>query len=81
MQARAYEGYFESGNFYTSGKLFRIPERRKVYLTVIDEPVQENTDTAKWLDELERMVIESPSAKLNMADFPRMDFGREPVIL
>ena len=40
MQAQAYEGYFESGKFYTSGKTLRIPERRKVYITILNEPVE-----------------------------------------
>jgi len=39
MQAQAYEGYFESGMFYSAGQPLRIPERRKVYITVIDEPI------------------------------------------
>ncbi|MCL2255160.1 MAG: DUF2281 domain-containing protein, partial [Lachnospiraceae bacterium] len=26
------------GNFFTAGQKFRLPERRKVYITVLDEP-------------------------------------------
>ena len=39
MQAQAYEGYFESGVFYAAGKPLRIPEQRKIYITVLDEPI------------------------------------------
>jgi len=45
MQAQAYEGYFESGKFYTADKPLPIPERRKVYITIFNEPVQ-NTPLA-----------------------------------
>jgi len=82
MQAQAYEGYFESGKFYTAGKPLRIPERRKVYITIFNEPVQ-NTPPApapSWLDELHQLLEESGDEKLNIEDFPRMDFRREPII-
>ena len=82
MQAQAYEGYFESGKFYTAGKPLRIPERRKVYITIFNEPVQNipPATTPSWLDELHQLLGESGDEKLCMEDFPRMDFGREPII-
>ncbi|MCL1820702.1 MAG: DUF2281 domain-containing protein [Oscillospiraceae bacterium] len=40
MQAQAYEGYFEQGNFFTAGKPLQIPEYRKVYITILDEPIE-----------------------------------------
>ena len=81
MQARAYEGYFESGNFYTAGKPLRIPERRKVYITIFNEPAQDIplTTAPDWLGELHQLLEESGDEKLHMEDFPRMDFGREPI--
>ena len=81
MQAQAYEGYFESGMFYSAGQPLRIPERRKVYITVLDEPTQINnpTTTPCWLEEFHRLLEESGDEKLHMEDFPRMDFGREPI--
>ena len=48
MQAQAYEGYFDNGFFYTSGKKIRIPERRRVYVTVLDEPITDNENTEAW---------------------------------
>ena len=38
---QAYEGYFENGQFYTAGEIIRIPERRRVFLTVLEEPANE----------------------------------------
>ena len=82
MQAQAYEGYFESGMFYSAGKPLRIPERRKVYITVLDEPTQVNTPTTapSWLEEFHRLLEASGDEKFCMEDFPRMDFGRDPTI-
>ena len=107
MQAQAYEGYFESGMFYTAGKPLQIPERRKVYITILDEITQvesiqgevaknkrEKNEPGKdepalnnlpnsapeWLKELHHLLEESSDEKLNIEDFPRFDFGREPII-
>ena len=82
MQAQAYEGYFENGNFYVAGRPLRIPERRKVYITIFNEPIQ-NTPLATapdWLGELHQLLEESGDEKLCMEDFPRMDFGRELLV-
>ena len=38
-QIQAYEGYFENGKFYTAGQVIHLPERQRVYITVLDEPV------------------------------------------
>jgi len=46
MQAQAYEGYFEKGTFFTAGKPLRIPEYRKVYITILDE----STETSQISD-------------------------------
>ena len=37
MQIVAYDGYFDNGNFYASGKIIRIPERQRVVITILDE--------------------------------------------
>ena len=81
MQAQAYEGYFESGKFDTSGKQLPIPERRKIFITILNEPVQDNFETKQgWLNELHQLLEESGDEELHKEDFPRMDFGREPLI-
>ena len=83
MQAHAYEGYFEDGQFYPNDPLVRLPGRFKAVLTVVlEKPLQETpTDSSlEWLDELHRLLDEtSEEPKLRMEDFPRMDFGREPL--
>ena len=78
MQAQAYEGYFEGGQFYTAGQMLFLPERKRVYITVLDDPVKPDT-SADWAEELMRMIKEDTSEKLRMEDFPRMDLGREAV--
>ena len=35
---QAYEGYFENGQFYTGGKIIKIPEGKRVILTLPEEP-------------------------------------------
>ena len=82
MQAQAYEGYFESGKFYTAGQPLRIPERRKVYITILNETLQNipPASAPSWLDELHQLLEESGDEKLNIEDFPRMDFGREHIV-
>ena len=45
MQAQAYEGYFENGQFYTVGQTAHIKGRRRAFITILDEPVQEETAT------------------------------------
>ena len=48
MQAQAYDGYFENGQFYTAGQTIRIPERRRVYIAILDEVVSENKNAEAW---------------------------------
>ena len=81
MQTQTYEGYFERGKFYSTGQLISIPEQRKVYITVFDEPVQTSTTKENWLSELHRLLDESGDEKLSMEDFPRMELWREPIII
>ena len=45
MQAQAYEGYFEQGSFFTAGKKLRIPEHRKVYITILEEPAKSHSQS------------------------------------
>ena len=37
MQIKAYDGYFDDGKFYSSGKVLRLPEGRRIVITVLDE--------------------------------------------
>ena len=79
---RAFDGYVEGGKFHPAGTSIQLPGRFRAVLTVIMDAPQnfEDKDTsAHWADELDRMVKECTSPPLNMEDFPRMDFGREPL--
>jgi len=40
MQAQAYEGYFRQGSFFSAGKQLLLPENRKVYITILEEPAE-----------------------------------------
>jgi len=42
MQAVAYEGHFKQGKFYVAGKVVRIPERRRVVLSVLNDEVADD---------------------------------------
>ena len=35
---QAYEGYIENGNIFPIGQIARVSERKKVIITVLDEP-------------------------------------------
>ena len=46
MQARAYEGYFDNGRFYASGKAVKIPEKQRVIITILDDAPSISTVTS-----------------------------------
>ena len=81
VQALAYEGYFNNGRFYSSGKVMHIPEKRRVFITILDE--SESTENAKaieqkesaqeWLDDLLR-ILQDDDKELDENDFPRINF-------
>jgi len=81
------DGYFENGCFQPAvTPPARLAGRFKAVLNVLDVPATETTeDTAhsermKWLSELEHMIRTDDSPKLRIEDFPRLDFGREPIV-
>ncbi|MDR2088963.1 MAG: hypothetical protein LBP73_06380 [Clostridiales Family XIII bacterium] len=75
---QAIEGYFDNGRFFAIGRAMPVPERRRVIITVLDEPIQQskNADDRAWLDEFHRLTS-SNGEELRDEDFPRMRFGRE----
>ena len=83
---QAYEGYFENGQFYTSGKKIRIPERKRIFLTILEEsPLQlSNKDEdlkcrADWLERLNAAIQLSLNEELPF--IPRSTIMRAPVDL
>jgi hypothetical protein len=76
---QAYEGYLDKGRVYPLGSLASVRGRRRVIITVLDEPHREDTQPSPtaWLDEFNRLLDESGDEKLSMEDFPRANFTRE----
>ena len=72
---QAYEGYFENGRFYASGKAINIPERKRVFITILEEPA-ENEDIKKMIAEFDRMVDESADEILLEENFQRLNSSR-----
>ena len=86
MQAQAYEGYFENGFFYSSGQTIKLPERRRVYITVLDEPADIcNTESTQkrrrsaQLSEIKKMISLSMDEELPFSN--RSTDVREPINL
>ena len=44
MQALAYEGYFDNGRFFSSGKAVQVPEKRRVIITVMEDIQKSDTE-------------------------------------
>ena len=78
MQAQAYEGYFESGKFYTAGKQLRIPERKRVFIAILGDVQNDIKKQTMW-NEFKLMVkdTEYENALLDDDAFLRRDSGRE----
>ena len=74
---QAYDGYFENGLFYPIGAPVSIQGRRRVILTVLDEPVQGSNETPQakawreFFDEVNASNEEIPEK------FERINFTRE----
>ena len=68
---QAYEGYFENGCFYAAGKEIHFPERRRVYITVLDEPINVNDNAEAWKEFLReiRLIDSEP-----LSEFERVQF-------
>jgi hypothetical protein len=66
---QAYEGYLDKGQFIPIGKPVIFPNKRRVILTVFDEPVEEkNVHAEAWHEFL--------SAIKNIKDEPVPEFER-----
>jgi hypothetical protein len=90
MQAQAYEGYVESGQFYPKGLPIRLAGRFRAVLTILDVPTQAdaltdredklgrvkitNTDISRRLEWLNR--LEAAVALSENEDLPDWPFER-----
>jgi len=79
---QSYEGYFENGQFRTASGVITLPEGRRVFIMVLEEPPilseRNNTNKIFW-DEFDNMVDDSASEILQEENFKRLDFGRKLV--
>ena len=80
---QSFDGYVDGGQFHPTGASI-LPGRFRAVLTVIMDvqPPQKQEDkepSIHWAYELDRMIEESTGPPLRLEDFPRMDFGREPI--
>ena len=83
MQVQAIQGYFDDGVFYQNGRRVDLPEHRLMIVNVLDIPVNSfdtrEADVEFW-KEFDILAKESFDEELLITDFPRVDFGREPLI-
>ena len=43
MTLQAYQGHFENGLFYSAGQNIRIPERKKIIVTILEDSTNDAT--------------------------------------
>ncbi len=58
---QAYEGYLQGGQIHPLRPLINTQERRRVIITVLDEPHREDAqqNPTAWLEDLNRLIEES----------------------
>ena len=84
MQAQAYEGYVEDGQFYPKEMPIRLAGRFRAVLTVLDVPTQTETNPQlrmEWLNRLEAAVALSVDEELPDWPFERSKEMRPPLDL
>ena len=75
MKAQAYEGYFENGTFYTAGQTIRIPERQRIYITILDEPIASNENAEAWQEFLSdiKKIDNEPLTEIERVKFREIE--------
>jgi len=84
MQAQAYEGYVEDGQFYPKEIPIQLTGRFRAVLTVLDVPVQATTSSTprmEWLNRLEAAVALTVDEELPDWPFERLNEMRPPLDL
>ena len=59
MRATVYEGYFNNGLFYVSGKPVNIPEQCRIFMTILDDIKSMDDDAFATWNDVKRMIAES----------------------
>ena len=68
---QAYEGYLEEGQVYTVMPLVRVKNRRRVIITVLDEPAQDS-ETVQRVAALDKFFAEIEASDEDVPVFERV---------
>lgn len=81
---QTYEGYWENGNFFPMMQTAHTSERRRAFLTVLDEPAKpsKRDNNRAWLERFHHLLAESSHEDDLLLDeaFTRRASGRELVV-
>jgi hypothetical protein len=82
MSANAYMGYFQNGSFYSSGQIIKIPEQRRVMVTVLEEAPGTGFDKMAAWNNFKQMIAETGHENHLLADsaFDRDTGSRELLV-
>ena len=72
MNLQAYKGYFENGQFYTSGKAIHIPERRQVVLTILEEQPKQDDIIDEQLAAMDEFIAAIKTSDEEVPKFERL---------
>ncbi|MDR2712426.1 MAG: hypothetical protein LBB91_04855 [Clostridiales bacterium] len=73
----AYEEYLEEGRFYPIGSPVNIRGRRRVIITVLDEPIQEPNEKPQAKAWREFFEVVNTSDEKVPEEFEKVNFTRE----
>ncbi|MCL2099206.1 MAG: hypothetical protein FWH24_02060 [Oscillospiraceae bacterium] len=74
MQAQVYEGYFENGRFRVSGQTIKIPEHRRVLVTVLDEQPKQDITMAEHLAAMDDFINQIKISNEKVPEFEKIKF-------
>ena len=82
---RTYEGYWNDGYVTPIGSPIKIAKNSRIRIIEVEEQELKSEianieeELAFWA-EIDRMAEESANEKLRIEDFPKVKFGREPIL-
>jgi hypothetical protein len=80
MMLKTLEGYLENDRFYPSGKAMSVQGRRKVLVTILDEPEPTKEEKLRAWAEIRKFISEmTDEEKPRWEDFPRLKISRKLV--
>ena len=72
MQAQVYEGYFHKGEFYTAGKTITFPERKRIFVTVLDEQQAQYATMNEHLAAMDEFINAIKTSDEDIPEFERI---------